>query len=525
MDFLTETHFSIVFFFLTPVYYFFQAPPTLFIFSIVAITITGLAIRRIAMYEFNSKIIGYVFLLMFILHPATVNLYTMGFRFVMFGMMFSSLAFLAYYKGNFPLFTAFILLTAVSKEDLPLLLIGLGFFILVHRKLKGKLKIRQIIKSKWVLTPIVIGVSAFLVINLAILTEAGIGRRYRHLGDDPLEIVENIITNPIQTIGLVLRENNLEFCDEMLRPAGYLSLLAPEYFLIVAFPFFEISLASPESSFMANIYWWYHAPLLPFVFISAMVGLKRLAGLLSILADKIDKRVKPGKKKAVKRTVKKAVKKVFGLNREFFPFFLVSYVALVLGQGLLGIWPPLYLDYLLLLLIVSITLFVFDVVVYRVLLILKSRKILKLKNLRSGLCLGIVLLLLLNAVTQTNLMVKARNLERLGERPHYLKYLENIPQEASVSAQWPFLAFLSSRSRIYEFPEGVGEADYIVLHIGQNPYPLRSVKELMTRMNEILENGQYVVAENRGSFRLLLRTDSEIGSVQQPAWGEKAVGY
>ncbi len=102
---------------------------------------------------------------------------------------------------------------------------------------------------------------------------AGGGDRYGYLGGNLLEIVVTILTRPDLVLQNLFVPAKIEFVFFLLLPLAFVSLLGIEV-LALAAPTFGYSLLS-NYGWQYSILTAYPAPILPFVYLSAVVGLAR----------------------------------------------------------------------------------------------------------------------------------------------------------------------------------------------------------------------------------------------------------
>lgn len=95
---------------------------------------------------------------------------------------------------------------------------------------------------------------------------------YGEFGSSPSEIIKNILLNPIKTIETLLLPDRIDYIRQLFMPLGYLSFIAFP-FLIFAGPDLLINLLSGSPQ-MHQIYYQYSAAITPFIFISAIYGVK-----------------------------------------------------------------------------------------------------------------------------------------------------------------------------------------------------------------------------------------------------------
>ena len=98
--------------------------------------------------------------------------------------------------------------------------------------------------------------------------------------------------------------------------------------------------------------------------------------------------------------------------------------------------------------------------------------------------------------------------------------LARIPQEAVVSAQSDILPHLSHREEIYLFPSVIDRADYIVLDMEGNPYPVPDTyPEIVSR--EVLPNPHYRVLYNKDGLLLLERAEPPLAASPLAVFGRE----
>ena len=98
--------------------------------------------------------------------------------------------------------------------------------------------------------------------------------RYGALGDSPLSIVRSFFTQPALVWEIATEPSRLTYLAGLLAPFGFLSLLAPEILLLSA----PLLIANLFSAYPAQFSGEFHysAPLVPFVAMAALVGVRRL---------------------------------------------------------------------------------------------------------------------------------------------------------------------------------------------------------------------------------------------------------
>jgi uncharacterized membrane protein len=89
--------------------------------------------------------------------------------------------------------------------------------------------------------------------------------------------------------------------------------------------------------------------------------------------------------------------------------------------------------------------------------------------------------------------------------------IARIPASASVSAQSDLVPHLSNRRFVYLFPYRAVEADYVLLDVTSNPYPLSDAAAYVQNVWQTLNSGLFKVVVAQDGYILLQR-----GTVQEP---------
>jgi len=99
---------------------------------------------------------------------------------------------------------------------------------------------------------------------------------------------------------------------------------------------------------------------------------------------------------------------------------------------------------------------------------------------------------------------------RFYQHMHYAKsydvkpiyaILDDIPADATLSVQSPFLSHLALRNHIYQFPI-IQDAEFVIFSFEELTYPL-SEERFISFTNEILENPEWEIWRKQGDFYVL----------------------
>ena len=272
---LGDDHFRPIFLLFYPIYLLFQNAFTLIALSVIFVSIAAYLLVIISERFFEDWRISLIFFIIFMIYPASINTYLRlgGARENAFILAFLFLALLSYLDNKYIPFLVASTLASLCTEYTSLILVGFGIVALIHKK-----------PLKWVLFPLIFGTLYFYIIGGVVMpylkgtSSAFAGPKfgeYSYLGNTPLKIIKTLLFNPIQTLKILFQPYKIHFLITLLFPLGFFSIVGIEYLLIPISQFLLILLT--KETYYANISWWYDTPLIPFVFVGAMVGIKRLS--------------------------------------------------------------------------------------------------------------------------------------------------------------------------------------------------------------------------------------------------------
>jgi uncharacterized membrane protein len=282
----TGGHLPPFFILLSPVYALFPFTQTILFLQTLFLGAGIFAIYLIAR-ELLSPRWALYFAFAYLLYPALnyVNLFEA--HFIAFSVPFLLFMFYFFLKKKFYPFLVCMILSLFCQEDVGLVLLGFGVYVLL-------LSLRRKEKDSfmWGGIPFISGLawlifvlSFALVINRTAAPYKGVEVTgniisktplvfYGWLGQTPLEILKTICLRPLYVIGHIATLHKLRYIGGLLAPLAFFPLAYPEGLFIVACGMLEslISLIPTHSS----IYFQYSSILIPFIFISAVYGLRRI---------------------------------------------------------------------------------------------------------------------------------------------------------------------------------------------------------------------------------------------------------
>jgi uncharacterized membrane protein len=266
---LLGDHFSPVFLILMPFYFAFPHPETLLVLQTLALALGAWPVYLLAKLKLPA---GYapLWVLAYLLFVplAYINLY--DFHEVAFSV--APLGFALYYleRGRRGLFLLSLLFTFLVKEEMALIGIGFGAYVLLGKR-DWKLGLGVLAGS----------LLAFAaVIQLVIPFFAGghsypyIGLRYAQVGGSPGGILRTLVTDPLRIARALLQPKKIYFLVAIVGPVLGLSALAgwASLVLLPTLGYLLLSNYEPQYSFTSQ----YSAPLIPLVVGTSILALARL---------------------------------------------------------------------------------------------------------------------------------------------------------------------------------------------------------------------------------------------------------
>jgi uncharacterized membrane protein len=216
-----------------------------------------------------------IFPLAYLLLPTLESAVLFDFHAVTLSATFLLFAFLAIEQKKDGWFLFFALLVMACKEDMPLVVAMLGVYIGLSQR-------------RWRLAGLTIGLSAawFVVAFFIVQPRFAVGGniqldRYTWLGDSLPEMLQTLLTQPMLVFDHLWYQADLPgYLTALFFPTAFLALLSP-LTLLPMLPTLAVNLLSDNPFTWRLEDFHYGAPLAPFLFISAIYGIRRLSEWIS----------------------------------------------------------------------------------------------------------------------------------------------------------------------------------------------------------------------------------------------------
>lgn len=267
-------HFSPIFFLLLPAYALHRSPSTLLTLQSFALGVAAIPLYLIARRRLHNSPAAVIVAALYLAGPAVHDINTVNdFHEIAFAVPLLFLAFYAADTRRWWLYAVAVFGALAVKEDVALVVAALGIYVF--------LAMRE--RRAGLLT--FVGSVAWFVVVVQIVMPALRGPNgpvpfpgYDYLGQGILGITRGILTKPVTLWHVVIADAKQRYLFWLLTPVGFAALLAPEVLLIAA-PGLLLILASTFPPTYV-IFERYVAPVLPFVYIAAVVGLERMARIV-----------------------------------------------------------------------------------------------------------------------------------------------------------------------------------------------------------------------------------------------------
>jgi uncharacterized membrane protein len=234
-----------------------------------------------------------VFALSYLLTPALISLNLYDFHPTSLATPLFLYAILALTHRRYGWFALCCVLAAACKEEMPAVVAMLGLLLIWKYKM-----------PRTGILMFILGMTAFLLAFLVIEPYFNVGAqhntfwyRYRALGSSPANAITNILLHPWLPFTFFFTMDRFYYLASLLRSAGFLALLAPEW-AIPLLPSLAINLLSSETFQHSGVY-QYNAAIIPFVIIASIHGLRRALYLWYGWRGEFDKQELYGEKKCL----------------------------------------------------------------------------------------------------------------------------------------------------------------------------------------------------------------------------------
>ena len=262
-------HFDPILAAFAPLWLLWPSPDMLLVAQAVAVALGALPVYWLARKHLGSERAALGFALAYLLYPPTQWLTLNEFHPVALACPLLLFAFWYLDEDRLVPFAVFGLLAATTKEEVALVVAGLGIWYAIshRRRLEG--------------AAIFVAGSAVALLAIEVViphfNRAGTSSfftRYSEVGSTPGGIVHTALTDPWKIVTTALTGRGLGYLARLVLPLGLLVVFAP-LVLVAAIPELAINLLSAATT-QTSIRFHYTAGLIPILIVGAVLGAARL---------------------------------------------------------------------------------------------------------------------------------------------------------------------------------------------------------------------------------------------------------
>lgn len=247
-----------------------NGPETLLVLQTLLVSLGAIPIYWLAQERLGSEMAGLVFALVYLLFPALQAAITFDIHSLTLAVPLLAYTLWAMYTQRYKIFAVGAALTLTCKEDMALLILMMGLYILFiqHQKKIGMLTIG--VSLAWFLTAV------YAIIPL-FRPEGGNEYIYRYAewGNSTTEIFINIVTQPWRVLQVITAGDKLLYWLRLTMPVMFMALLDPLTLLLAAPTLLINTLGNYPAAYQLDLF-HNSGPLAVYVTIAGILGTARL---------------------------------------------------------------------------------------------------------------------------------------------------------------------------------------------------------------------------------------------------------
>lgn len=446
-------------------------PKTLLVLQTLVVASGAFPAFWLARLRLPNEWAAVVIALLYLLYPAQQQATVFDFHAVT--LTAALLLFMLYfmYTRRTILMFVFAILAMACKEEIPLVIIVFGLWsALFQQRWRSGLGL-ALLAAAWL-------VMGYYIIRIVSPTgQPLLISRYAALGSGPLSIAKHILLHPVGILRVYVFEHYHElYLRILLNPVAYLPLLAPWAF-VLAVPSLALNLLSSDYN-MHSGYYQYNAEIVPVLIFSTIEGIVVLSWLAQWCSGRL---LASGRKQTGPAAATEETQPSRGRSR-------VRWVHLVLLVAVMA------------------------TLLYQ----MKS----------ADAAHGVLPFSSVNVDGFQGLTQYSSHFQWPSTNPHTelaQRFVDMIPESASVSAQSHLVPHISERVSIYLFPYADDHADYIFLDVSDNTYPLLPFPYIR-EVKKVLFSGNYGIVAAQDGYLLLKRGLLSPGVSPYSAYSDKMSG-
>jgi uncharacterized membrane protein len=258
-------HVSPILLLLAPLYWIYANPATLLIFQSCALASGAIPVYWFAKKKLNSEQLALLFSLIYLCYRPMRGVNLFDFHPIALTTPLLLFAFFYLDQRKYLLFGVFLALALSCKEEIATIVFIFGIYIAFIQKkrtfgfLLSLVGIAIFVLDIWVIIP------HYRQAPFAV-------DRYSYLGNNIPEILQTLLFHPIHILKHIFISKKIGYGIELFGPVGFLSFLSLSHVFLTLPTFSQNILSDLPAQY--SIHYQYTSPLTPFIFISAICGLR-----------------------------------------------------------------------------------------------------------------------------------------------------------------------------------------------------------------------------------------------------------
>ena len=456
-------HFEPILFPVSLLYLLWPTPKTLLVLQTVIVSLGAFPAFWLARLRLRNDLAGVIFAVIYLLYPAQQQATVYDFHAVTFTAAF--LLFVLYFmyiRRTVPMFV-FALLAMACKEEIPLVVAMFGLWSMFFQRQWRSGFLLFTLGAAWGAAVLLYVIPHFSPTGQPLLSG-----RYNQLGKGPLEILKNVVQHPSDFLKqYVLQSDRIAYLRVLFQPAGYLLLLAP-WVLIMALPSLAVNMLTSNKQMYTGLF-QYNAEIVPVLIFASIEGIVVLLWLVRVIFGWLEQLGASGEPAQASSGSSARGMQSFMLRWRPVLILHVALLVVLLGWSLSSTVKADYSGF----------------------------------NGQLPISKGFSWPI---ASTHT----------ALAQR-----FIDMVPQDASVSAQSKLVPHISHRQQIYMFPYGTGvkvqnlltgataentaRVDYILLDVTSDVYPYYGSPGYVNDVKTVMLSGNYGIQAAQDGYLLLKR--------------------
>lgn len=267
-------HADYLLFLMVPFYLLWEDPRTLIIIQTIVVCLGALPVYWIALDRLKNKYFALIFAAAYLLYPPVQRMMLHDFHAVALSMTFLLFGYWYMHQRKYGAFILFAALAGLGKETVWMVVALMGIYVAIFQRMK-------------IMGAAVACIAGGLFYYLFWHAIPGVTVDNQHFalqylsefGNGQTNVVFNILSRPLIVLGELVKADRLYYYYQLLLPLGFLPVFSPLHMLFAA-PSILINALSTNAH-MRQIDYQYTADIIPFLFISAIEGLRFMLAKIS----------------------------------------------------------------------------------------------------------------------------------------------------------------------------------------------------------------------------------------------------